>query len=272
MILPNKILLFLIGCTIAIPCFALPPPFIPCDPDPCDGQDDCTCEIIEPVALCPDGANNCKKRKITRTNETACPEDHYVAYCINMEITFSNVIDYLTQQHFRLADNCWAVDGSLTKEDHYKNMRVLFNIGAGYTNGTIDGIITHMDSKSRQGQEDKGCNTSCDCNTDCANKSSNCILDAWKNNVHATCSAAIDNVGGLVCQKCPDNGMTDNAVKYRPVTIDILDEFDNVVLTNSTNEWVSFNTIADCYITGGEDERGKFKLVGSDAQCYYSKE
>ena len=177
------------------------------------------------------------------------------------------------KQHFRFNDNCWAVDGSLTTAQHYQNMRALF----AFDMSEVDARIDEMDKQSKI-SSGKGCkNTSGDPDP---------ALTEWLNMLSSSClQQAILGTSGLgyVCQRCPDDGKTDMAtmIQYK---IEIIKDNDGNVLKQNTiwdddTAWIKFNTIANCYITGGEDERGEFELEQPTPstnpptnKCYYSKE
>ena len=301
MILPNKILLFLVCCTIAVPCFGEACPVEGWVADYCNQAEECTC-TIESITSCPYSLPNCNKltiQVVALDEKPVCDDNNYVSYCDNTDLSLNNVLNVLTSSHYRFADKCWAVDGSLTTAQHYQNMRVVFNIGntgGGYVDGSaynydnIDGIIDKMDTYSKKrddATDNPGCKSDADvnCNYDTNNNRSKCVLAAWRKLVHNGCFASAQNPGGISCLKCPNNGKTPkptvfvNKVKFT-VTAITSGENNTPLQAPSSSDyeivdswWKSFNTIADCYIQGGTDERGTFNLgTDTDAKCYYSKE
>ena len=181
-----------------------------------------------------------------------CQEDYYVAYCGNMEISFENIMTVLKNNRYLLVEYCWATDGSLTTAKHYQNIRAIFGI-VDCSDGCndIDKKIQKMDGTGNSGSVGN-----------CGAK--NTLLKNWMQNVHTACMTAAQN-GTLVCLPCPDDGVTDTKTEYAGA--------------GTTATWKTFNTIANCYITGGEDERGEFELEQPTPstnpptkKCYYSKE
>lgn len=275
MILPNKILPFLIGCTIAVPCFGAMM-FCPSD---CVAPD-CTCVETEAAdQTCNNGAPGCIKYttiKFEIEEQEICESGYYVSQCNAMDLSFENIMNILKTNHFRLDPGCWAVDGTLTTAQHYQNMRALFS----FDDTDIGDRIANMDKASR------------DTSIGCATTKSKTVLEGWTiGTVSKGClNVAINGTAGVgwVCQKCPDGGKTPKNTSYKkkmkttiittvnptnlspvgqPITIGPEQVIDDVY-----PQWISFNTIANCYIKDGKDERGSFHLGDAANKCYYSKE
>lgn len=274
MILPNKILLFLIGCASAVPCFGAMT-FCPSD---CVAPD-CKCVETEVAdQTCNNGAPGCIKYttiKFEIEEQEICKPDYYVSQCGTMDFSFENIMNILKTNHFRLNPECWAVDGTLTTAQHYQNMRALFSFD--YTSD----IVTRIDKMDSDSAES------------CKDDQNKIVLEGWTiNTVSKGClNAAISGTDGIgwVCQKCPDGGKTQKNTSYKkkmktttittvnptnlsPVGQPIKIGPEQVVDDNVYPQWQSFNTIANCYIEGGTDGRGTFELDDADAKCYYSKE
>lgn len=251
MIFHNKILLVLIGCMITNSCFAA---VCTCQ----SGCTNCTCEECTETDIDCSG-NTCKK--ITETvTQTICSKESYISECAGTDYSFENVLATWTSQQYRFKPKCWAVDGSLTTAQHYQNMRALFALEAG-----IDSRIANMDE-----------NSSTELYEGCKETTSKDALEMWLSWLSTSC---LNNIGGTeglsyVCKTCPDGGKTGvpTKVKYK-ITV-TKNSAGKVIQRDSPQnlEWLKFNTIANCYITRGEDERGEFELNDSDAKCYYSKE
>jgi hypothetical protein len=307
MILPNKILLFLIGCTIAVPCFGGTCPDVGWIQSACNAEGVTDCNCTWTPSACPDSPGpyiNCNELtiKIVRHKvDEVCKKGYYVSHCDGKEISLNSLLEALSGSHHRFADKCWALDGSLTTAQHYQNMRVVFNIGntggsyvgevgSAYNYDNINGIIAKMDGNSQNEQDPhEGCgnlNVVCDLTNPDTTKSK-CNLDIWRRMVHAVCLNASESALGVSCIKCPNDGTTLKPVAKERILAEeaqvITAELNGVPnsvpvwIINATTEelppphWVSFNTVADCYVTGGKDERGEFKL-SHQYKCYYSKE
>lgn len=293
MILPNRILLFLIGCTIVVPCLGAKCPEIEWVSNICDkpGAEVCDC-TIETISDCPTGYDTCNKVTLKVVGGTVidvCDKDSYIAYCNNVELNLSYILNTLKNNHYRLKDKCWAVDGSLTTNQHYQNMRELFNSNT-YSGGIIDDAIARMDFNSRKLEAKGGCGSGADCDSSDSDdiNSSKCALKLWRDMTHVACANAMNQSGGVTCTKCPNNGETLGKswinLNRTQVTLTVLTKIGTNVLIEPITpdsfsdyaelpaEWKSFNTIADCYITQGTDERGEFELGHDTYKCYYSKE
>lgn len=301
MILPNKILLFLMGCMVVVPCFGAGACL---EPNACTNLSNCTCSaensttcsvstiggktynlsnctkitVTKTNVACGDGNSNCEETTETTEGtieQEVCKEGYYISTCGGGNFSFESVMQAIREGHSHLHDNCWAINGSLKTEDNYKNMRALFDFA---TQDVADRIF-NMDSESK---------TKCvDDSTD--NNKSLSALTEWLNAISNACLNAVESTNsnlGYVCKKCPDDGKTLEATVYgqklratRTNKKNNSGGFVGIVFSFPTVEkiddyWVSFNTIANCFITGGADERGNFILneSGTENKCYYSKE
>ena len=216
-------------------------------------------------------ANSCFGEQNT---VTVCAEGYYVAYCGSTEISFENIMRILTNQHFRLSNQCWAVDGSLTKAQHYQNIRAIFGIHECDNDSCndIDSRIQRMD-----GDEVTEIGSVHYCKNVDNGIQNATVLQNWMDLVHPACltAAMIDPDTSIGCQKCPDGGSTISASEYEVTQYhqETDPETGETKTVIDKGEWINFNTIADCFATTFSDGRGTFNITSNDDEenrCYYS--
>ena len=189
-----------------------------------------------------------------------CNKNYYVASCGDLDASLEGIKEALQNNHenddadIHLSDVCWPLDSTMTTEKHYTNMRNFFNLNVGgcpIESDDTDGALYKIADYKFPDQ--------CSLND-------KKILRKWLTAVYYTCAVSARN-GAVACEKCPDNGKTNTSSNL------YIKHFADNGNPVNIPYWKTFNTIADCYITEGEDERGSFNLGNSSTdKCYYSKE